>query len=92
MATPSDFTTRARDEMFSILVAYQGLQKRIQDLTDEVAANGGAAGLYGVGGVNFPLQGDTFVYADMTAAFLAITSLVGAPTTAQKNAIWKARR
>lgn len=78
--------------MFSILTTFQGLQKRVQDLTDEVAANGGAAGLYGAGGVNFPLQGDNFGYADMTAAFLAITSLVGAPTTAQKDAIWKARR
>ena len=92
MATPADFTTRARDEMFDTLMAYQTLQQRIQRLTDEVTANGGAAGLYGAGGVNFPAQSDGFTYADMTAAFTAITSLVGAPTSAQKNAIWKARR
>lgn len=92
MATAADFTTRARDEMFAIFVAYQSLQRRITDLTDEVAANGGAAGLYGAAGVDFPAQGDGFDYAEMVAAFTAITSLVGAPTTAQKQAIWKARR
>lgn len=92
MATAADFTTRTRDEMYAIYTAYQALKKRIDDLTDEVTANGGAAGLYGVAGVNFPTQGDGFVYADMVAAFTAITAMVGAPTAAQKNAIIKARR
>lgn len=92
MATPADFTTRARDEMYDIYNAYQALKKRVDDLSNEVAANGGAAGLYGTGGVNFPAQSDSFVYADMVAAFTAIISLVGAPTSAQKNAIIKARR
>jgi hypothetical protein len=41
MATPHDFTTRARDEMFGVLQGYEVLRKRIADLTDEVAANGG---------------------------------------------------
>ena len=50
MATSADFTTRARDEMYSIYTAYQALAKRINDLTDEVNANGGAVGLYGVDG------------------------------------------
>jgi len=92
MATPADFTTRARDEMYTIYSAYQALKKRIDDLTDEVAANGGAVGLYGAAGVNFPAQSDAFVYADMVASFTAITSLVAAPTSAQKNAIIKCRR
>ena len=92
MATAADFTTRARDEMFSIYTAYQALQRRVQDLTDEVAANGGATGIYGAAGVNFPAQGDAFDYAAMTAAFTALTTLVGVPTTAQKQSVIKARR
>ena len=92
MATAADFTTRARDEMYSIYTAYQSLGKRIADLTDEVNANGGAVGLYGVAGVTFPDQGDGFTFEDMVAAFLAVVELVGTPTTDQKNAIIKARR
>jgi len=92
MATPADFTTRARDEMYSIYSAYQALKKRIDDLTDEVAANGGAAGLYGAEGAGFPEQTDGFDYDDIVAAFQAITALVGAPTAAQKNAIIICRR
>ena len=92
MATSADFTTRARDEMYSIYTAYQTLARRIGDLADEVNANGGAVGLYGVNGVNFPDQGDGFTYSDMVAAFTASTSLIGAPTAAQKHAIIKARR
>jgi len=78
--------------MYAIYTAYQSRKKRIDDLTDEVNANGGATGLYGTAGVNFPAQGDTFAYADMVAAFTAITSMIGAPTAAQKSAIIKARR
>ena len=37
-------------------------------------------------------QGDGFTYDMMVAAFLAITSLVGAPTAAQQSSIIKARR
>lgn len=92
MATPADFTTRARGEMFSIYQQYQTISRRVADLTDEVAANGGATGLYGTNGVDFPAQGDGFTYADMTAAFLALAALVPTPTAAQKNAIIKARR
>ena len=92
MATPADFTTRARDEMFGVLQGYEALGKRIQDLTDEVDANGGAVGLYGAGGADFPVQGDDFTFADMVAAFTAVTALIGTPTDAQKNALWKARR
>ena len=92
MATAADFTTRARDEMYSIYTAYQALKKRVDDLTDEVNANGGADGLYGTNGVNFPAQGDGFTFDDIVAAFLASTSLIGAPTAAQKSAIIKARR
>ena len=92
MATSADFTTRARDEMYSIYTAYQTLARRIGDLADEVNANGGAVGLYGTNGVSFPDQGDGFTFADMVAAFNASTSLIGAPTAAQKSAIIKARR
>lgn len=92
MTTAADFTTRARGEMFAIFQQYQSISRRASDLSDEVAALGGAAGIYGAGGVNFPEQGDGFAFADMTAAFAAVSSLVGAPTTAQKNAIIKARR
>ena len=92
MATPADFTTRARDEMYSIYAAYQALKKRIDDLTDEVNANGGAVGLYGAGGVDFPEQSDGFDFDDMVAAFLAITDLVGDPTSDQKDAIIVCRR
>ncbi len=92
MATSADFTTRARDEMYSIYTAYQTLARRIGDLADEVDANGGAVGLYGVNGVNFPDQGDGFTYSDMVAAFNASTSLIGMPSAAQKHAIIKARR
>lgn len=92
MATPADFTTRARDEMFSIYAAYQALQRRIQDLTDEVTALGGSSGIYGADGSKFPAQGDGIVQADVVAGFGAITALVGAPSAAQKNAVWKMRR
>lgn len=92
MATPADFTTRTRDEIFAVFNQYQALQRRIQDMTDEVSALGGATGLYGAGGVNFPTQNDGFTYADMTAAFTALTTLAGSPTTNQKNAIIKCRR
>ncbi len=92
MATSADFTARARDEMYSIYTAYQALKKRVDDLSDEVDANGGADGLYGTNGVNFPDQGDGFTYSDMVAAFTASTSLIGAPSAAQKHAIIKARR
>jgi len=78
--------------MYSIYTAYQTLARRIGDLADEVNANGGAVGLYGTNGVNFPDQGDGFTYSDMVAAFTASTSLIGAPSAAQKNAIIKARR
>lgn len=92
MATPADFTTRARDEMYNIYSAYQALKERIDNLTDEVTANGGAEGLYGVGGVDFPAQSDGFTYADIVAAFLAVVELVGEPTAAQKSAIILCRR
>ena len=92
MATSADFTTRARDEMYDIYSAYQALKKRIDDLTDEVVANGGAAGLYGSGGADFPVQTDGFEYGDMVAAFQAITALIGEPTAAQKNAVIICRR
>lgn len=92
MATPADFTTRARDEMYSIYTAYQALKKRIDDLTDEVNANGGAEGLYGTGGVDFPAQTDGFTFTDIVAAFTASVTLIGEPTAEQKNAIIKARR
>jgi len=92
MATRQDFTVRARDEMYAIYSAYQALAKRIDDLSDEVAANGGAAGLYGAGGVDFPAQADGFAFADMVAAFTAITTLVGEPTAGQKSSIIVCRR
>ena len=92
MATPADFTTRARDEMYNIYVAYQALKQRIDDLSDEVDANGGGDGLYGAGGVDFPEQTDSFDYDDMVAAFLAISDLIGEPTAAQKNAVIVCRR
>ena len=92
MATPADFTTRARDEMYAIYSAYQALKKRIDDLSDEVAANGGAGGIYGAGGVDWPQQSDGFTLADMGAAFTAIVSLVGEPTAEQKSSIIVCRR
>lgn len=92
MATAADFTTRARDEMYSVYTAYQALKKRIDDLSDEVDANGGAVGLYGPDMSAFPLQGDGFDVADIAAAFEAVTALIGAPTPEQKMAIVKCRR
>ena len=92
MSTSADFTTRARNEMYSIYVAYQALQRRIQDMGDEVLANGGAVGIYGAGGGDWPVQSDGFDYADMVAAFTNITALVGIPSTEQKNMIIRARR
>ena len=38
MATSADFTTRARDEMFSIYRAYQSLRQRVDDMDDEISA------------------------------------------------------
>lgn len=78
--------------MYTIYSAYQALKKRIDDLTDEVNANGGAEGLYGVGGATFPAQADGLTYTEMVNAFLAVSELIGAPTPEQKNAIIKARR
>lgn len=92
MATSADFTTRARDEMFSIYTAYQALQRRVADLTDEVTALGGAAGIYGADGSKWPAQSDGFDLAAMTAAFTNLTSLVGVPSTAQKQTIIRCRR
>lgn len=92
MATAADFTTRVRGEMFATFQAYQALQRRVADLSDEVTALGGAAGIYGAGGVNFPVQGDGFSFADMTSAFTNLTALVGAPSTAQKQTLIRCRR
>ena len=92
MTTAADFTTRTRDEMFSIYVAYQVLARRVVDLTDEVTALGGATGIYGAGGVDFPEQGDGFDYGDMVNAFTNLTSLIGEPSTAQKQTIIRTRR
>ena len=92
MATVQDFTTRTRDEIYSIYTVYQALKKRIDDLSDEVTANGGAAGIYGPGGANFPEQNDGFEFADMAAAFQAVVALIGEPTQQQKNAIIVCRR
>ncbi|NLX22662.1 MAG: hypothetical protein GXY55_13490 [Phycisphaerae bacterium] len=92
MATPADFTVRARDEMYSIYTAYQSLRRRVDDLTDEVTAAGGAVGLYGADGTGFPEQGDGFDFGDMAAAFTNLTSLVGVPSTAQKQTIIRCRR
>jgi hypothetical protein len=92
MATSADFTVRARDEMYNIYAAYQALQRRVQDLTDEVTALGGAAGIYGAGGSDWPAQADGFDLADMTAAFSNLTSLVGVPSLAQKQTIIRCRR
>lgn len=92
MTTPADFTTRTRNEMFSIYQRYLSLKQLVTDMNDEVTALGGATGIYGASGVNFPVQGDGFAYADMVAAFTALNALVATPTTAQKNAIIKARR
>jgi len=92
MSTPADFTTRAREEMFSIYEAYQAIQRRVQDLQDEVTALGGTVGIYGADGVNFPVQGDGFDYADMAAAFTNLTKLVAVPTLAEKQTIMRCRR
>lgn len=92
MATPADFTARARTEMFSVYQAYQSLQRRVQDLQDEVTALGGAAGIYGANQENWPAQGDDFDYADMAAAFTNLSALVGVPSTAQKQTIIRCRR
>jgi hypothetical protein len=92
MATAADFTTRARDEMYAIYSAYQALQRRVLDLRDEVTALGGAAGIYGAAGANWPAQSDDFDLADMTAAFTNLSTLVGAPTLAEKQTIIRCRR
>jgi hypothetical protein len=92
MTTPADFTTRTRDDIYSIYRSFLDLKQRVTNMTDEVTALGGAAGIYGAAGVNFPTQGDGFTYTNMTDAFTALVSLVATPTTAQKNAIIKARR
>ena len=91
MTTSADFTTRARTEMFNIYTAYQALQRRVQDLSDEVSAVG-VVNLYGAAGVDFPEQGDGFEYADMVAAFTNIGALVGEPTAEEKQTIIRARR
>ena len=92
MTTCADFTTRARTEMFEIFQAYQALERRVTDLSDEVAANGGAVGIYGVDGVDFPEQGDGFDYADMVNAFTNLTALVGESSLAEKQTIIRCRR
>jgi hypothetical protein len=92
MATAADFTTRARDEMYAIYSAYQALQRRVLDLSDEVTALGGAAGIYGADGTGWPAQSDDFDLTDMTAAFTNLSTLVGAPTLAQKQTIIRCRR
>lgn len=92
MTTSADFTTRARTEMFSVYTSYQALQRRVQDLQDEVTALGGAAGIYGANGVNFPEQGDGFDFDDMAAAFTNLSKLVAAPTLAEKQTIIRCRR
>ena len=92
MSTPADFTTRARTEMYSIYTAYQALQRRVQDLSDEVTALGGAAGIYGASQEDWPVQGDEFTYANMTAAFTNLGALVGEPSLAEKQTIIRCRR
>jgi len=92
MSTPADFTTRARDEMFACFQAYQALTRRVDDLQDEVTANGGAAGIYGADQSAWPAQGDDFDFDDMVAAFTNLTSLVGEPSLAEKQTIIRCRR
>ena len=92
MSTPADFTTRARTEMFSIYTAYQALQRRVQDLQDEVTALGGAVGIYGANQEKWPEQGDGFKYTDIVNAFTNVSSLVASPSTAQKQTIIRTRR
>lgn len=78
--------------MYNIYAAYLTLYRRIQDLSDEVAALGGAAGIYGADGSKWPPQGDTFTAADMSNAFANLTKLIGEPTLAQKQTIIRCRR
>jgi len=78
--------------MFSILLAYIAQQQRIQAIADEVEANGGAVGLYGAGGADFPEQGDGFTFADMAKAFTNLTTLIGVPSHLQTLSLWKCRR
>ncbi len=92
MTTKEDYTTRIRNEIYSIYVAYQTLVRRIDDLSDEVTALGGAEGIYGVDGVDWPEQGDGFEYSDITAAFTNLTALVGEASLAEKQTIIKCRR
>lgn len=92
MATKAEFTTRARDEIYAIYSAFQDLNERIGDLVDEVQANGGAAGLYGTSGEDFPPQEDGLTYTQLAAGFAALTALIGEPTTEQKYAIIVCRR
>lgn len=92
MATPADFTTRARDEIYSIYAQYQALFRRIEDLSDEVTALGGVAGIYGADGSKWPAQADGFTMADISNAFTNLTKLVGAPTLAQKQTVIRCRR
>ena len=89
MTAPADFTTRVRDEMFSMYVAYQVLARRVDDLTDEVVALGGAGDIYDVD--DFPTS-DGITLQDLGAAFVAVTALIGEPTLEQKQAIIKMRR
>ena len=92
MTTVADFTTRTRGEMYSVYQAYQALARRVDDLVDEVTALGGAVGIYGANGVDFPAQSDGFDFAALAAAFSSLPTLVGVPTDAQKAAVIKARR
>ena len=92
MTTVADFTTRTRSEMFAIYQAHLGLERRVADLVNEVTALGGATGIYGANGVDFPAQSDGFDFAALAAAFSSLPTLVGVPTDAQKAAVIKARR
>lgn len=92
MTTNADLTTRVRTEMHSIFQAYQALERRVTDLSDEVTANGGAVGIYGKDGVDFPEQGDGFSYADMVNALTNLPKLMAESSLAEKQTIIRTRR
>jgi len=91
MTTSAQIVTRFREDITRIFNNNKANARLIEDMNIEVAALGDVDGIFGNPPV-FPEQGDGFELADLVAAFVAINSFSGTPTTEQEEAVLRCRR
>ena len=91
MTTSAQIATRFREDLTRISNNNKANARLIEDMNAEVTALGSIDGIFGNPPV-FPEQGDGFELADLVAAFAAINSFAGTPTTEQEQAVLRCRR